>query len=95
MTKFRSAISRTLPLLLALSVFSLTASALDLGQAKAQKLVKETASGYLVAVKPSAEVNALIKKINAGRKAQYQKIAKKQGTSLATVEKLAGQKLSK
>ncbi len=95
MTKFRSAISRTLPLLLALSVFSLNASALDLNQARAQKLVKETASGYLVAVKPSAEVNALIKKINAGRKAQYQKIAKKQGTSLATVEKLAGQKLSK
>ncbi|MCP4008427.1 MAG: DUF1318 domain-containing protein [Proteobacteria bacterium] len=95
MTKFRSAISRTLPLLLALSVFSLNASALDLNQAQAQKLVKETASGYLVAVKPSAEVNALIKKINAGRKAQYQKIAKKRGTSLATVEKLAGQKLSK
>ncbi len=95
MTKFRSIISRTLPLLLALSVFSLTASALDLDQAKAQKLVKETASGYLVAVKPSAEVNALIKKINTGRKVQYQKIAKKQGTSLATVEQLAGQKLAK
>ena len=95
MTKFRNIISRTLPLLLALSLFSLPASALDLDQAKAQKLVKETSSGYLVAVKPSAEVDALIKKINAGRKAQYQKIAKKQGTSLATVEQLAGQKLTK
>ncbi len=95
MTKSRSIISRTLPLLLALSLFSLPVSALNLDQAKAQKLVKETGSGYLVAVKPSAEVNALIKKINAGRKAQYQKIAKKQGTSLTTVEQLAGQKLTK
>jgi len=95
MTKFRNIISRTLPLLLALSLFSLPTSALDLDQAKAQKLVKETPSGYLVAVKPSAEVDALIKKVNAGRKAHYQKIAKKQGTSLATVEQLAGQKLAK
>jgi uncharacterized protein YdbL (DUF1318 family) len=95
MTKFRSLVSRTLPLLLVLSLFSLPVSALNLDQAKAQKLVKETSSGYLVAVKPSAEVDALIKKVNAGRKAHYQKIAKKQGTSLATVEQLAGQKLAK
>jgi uncharacterized protein len=83
------------PLLLALSLFAMPASALDLGQAKSQGLVKETVSGYLTAVKPSAEVNALVKNINAGRKAEYQRIAKKRGTSLTAVEQLAGKKLVK
>ena len=83
------------PMLLALSLFAVPASALDLGQAKNQGLVKETVSGYIAAVKPSAEVNALVSKINAGRKAEYQRIAKKRGTSLTAVEQLAGQKLVK
>ena len=95
MIKFKNTISHALPVLLTLVLFSLPVSALNLDEAKAQKLVKETPSGYLTAVKPSAEVDTLIKKINAGRKAQYQKIAKKQGTSLATVEQLAGKKLAK
>lgn len=84
-----------LPVLLALALVALPASALNLDQAKSKKLVTETGSGYLVAVKHSSDVDALVKKVNAGRKAQYQKIAKKQGTSLATVEKLAGKKLTK
>lgn len=83
------------PLLLVLTLFALPASALDLGQAKSQGLVKETVSGYLAPVKPSAEVNALVKKINTGRKAEYQKIAKKRGTSLSAVEQLAGKRLTK
>ena len=96
MNTFRNTFRRALSISwLALALFSLPASALNLDQAKAQNLVKETPGGYLVAVKPSTEVDALIKKINAGRKAQYQKIAKKQGTSLKTVEQLAGQKLTK
>ena len=97
--KFKNPFSRALPALsilsLALALVALPVSALNLDQAKAQKLVKETPGGYLVAAKPSADVDALIKKINAGRKAQYQKIAKKQGTSLQAVEQLAGQKLTK
>jgi uncharacterized protein YdbL (DUF1318 family) len=40
-------------------------------------------------------VNALVKNINAGRKAEYQRIAKKRGTSLTAVEQLAGKKLVK
>jgi len=83
------------PAFLVLALFALPASALNLGQAKSQGLVKETASGYLVAVKPSGEVNALVSKINAGRKAEYQRIAKKNGTPLSAVEQLAGQKLTK
>ena len=61
----RSALSAfILSLLLALPAF-----ALDLGDAKARGLVGETAAGYLGAVKPSAEVNTLVKDINAQRKA--------------------------
>ena len=83
------------PVLLALALFAMPASALDLAQARAQGLVKETPSGYLTVVKPSGEVNKLVKNINAGRKAEYQRIAKKNGTPLATVEQLAGKRLTK
>jgi uncharacterized protein YdbL (DUF1318 family) len=95
MKKFKHNLTRTLAALLMLSLFTLSASALTLDQARNQKLVKETASGYLVAVKPSAEVNALVKKVNAGRKSAYQKIAKKQGAPLSAVEQGAGKKLNK
>ena len=83
------------PVLLALALFAMPASALDLAQARAQGLVKETPSGYLTVVKPSGEVNNLVKNINAGRKAEYQRIAKKNGTPLSTVEQLAGKLLTK
>ena len=83
------------PVLLALALFAMPASALDLAQARAQGLVKETPSGYLTVVKPSGEVNNLVKNINAGRKAEYQRIAKKNGTPLSTVEQLAGKRLTK
>ena len=83
-----------IPALLVLGLFAIPASALDLSQAKAQGLVKETASGYLVAAKPSAEVNNLVNTINSGRKAEYQRIANKNGTPLSTVEQLAGKRLT-
>ena len=86
---------RKLMFLAVLVLFSAPAAALNLEQAKAQGLVKETANGYLAVVKPSGEVDELVKKINAGRKSEYQKIAKKRGTSLEAVELLAGQKLTK
>ena len=74
-------------------LFALPAAALDLNQAKSQGLVKENKNGYLVAVEKTDEVNDLVRKVNAGRKAEYQKIAKKRGTTLEAVELLAGQKL--
>ncbi len=84
----------TAPVFLVLALFALPASALNLSEAKAQGLVQETASGYLVAVKPSDEVNALVSKINEGRKAEYQRIADKRGTPLSAVEQQAGKKLT-
>jgi uncharacterized protein len=73
-------------------LMSLPAFALDLGSAKSQGLVGETSSGYIAAVKPSGEVNALVADINKQRKAHYQKIAGKNNISLQAVEVRAGQK---
>ena len=68
--------------------------ALDLQSAKNKGLVGETPSGYLAAPSgtASAEVKALMKDINAKRKAKYTEVAAKVGKSLAIVEQLAGQK---
>jgi len=78
---------------LALSLLMvLPALALDLGEAKSGGLVGETNSGYLAAVKPSAEVDKLVVTINSKRKTHYQQIAKKNNISLQAVEVRAGQK---
>lgn len=66
--------------------------ALDLQGAKGQGLVGETASGYLVAVHSSPEVQQLLDTINGKRKAHYQQISKRNKTTLAAVEQLAGKK---
>jgi len=66
--------------------------ALDLQAAKAQGLVGETLTGYLAPVKATPEVQQLVKTINTKRKAQYKKIAQRNGTSLQAVEQLAGKK---
>ena len=96
MTKFKQKSLAFLVLIaVSLTVVSLPAAALNLDQARSQGLVKETSSGYVKVVKPSAEVNALAKKVNTGRKAEYQRIAKKNGTSIKAVEQLAGKRLAK
>lgn len=76
---------------LVLLLASTSAFALDLGQAKAQGLVGETTSGYLAVVVSSPEAEEVVNIINAQRRAQYQSIAEKNGTSLSAVEALAGQ----
>ncbi|MDH4317398.1 MAG: YdbL family protein [Desulfobulbaceae bacterium] len=71
----------------------LPAFAMELQDAKDQGLVGETTTGYLEAVNtPTSEVRALIEEINRKRKDQYQKIAEKNRTPLATVESMAGDK---
>ena len=66
--------------------------AIDLSTAKTQGLVGETPSGYLApVVAPTPEVATLIADINAKRKSHYQNIATKNGTSLAAIEKVAGE----
>lgn len=88
----RNTIQRLLgTLVLALGI-ALPAYALELGQAKQDGLVGETNTGYIAAVKSSAEVDALVADINRQRKAQYQKIAEKNAITLQAVEARAGLK---
>ena len=91
----KNVISRVLPIIVALSLFTSAAFALDLATAKSQGMVKETASGYLIAVKKSGDVTALVKDINNRRKAAYQKLAKETGAPLAAVEQRAGERATK
>ncbi len=80
-------------LLILLTGFSLSAFALDLDTAKSQGLVGERPDGYLGVVHGgSAEAAALVKDINAKRRAVYVDIAGKRGTSIGAVEVTAGQK---
>lgn len=82
--------------LAAVLVVTLTvnAFAMDLSAAKGQGLVGERPDGYLGAVAAGrADVQALVNDINAQRRAQYQALAQRNGTSLAAVEQVVGQKL--
>lgn len=70
-----------------------SAWALSLDEAKAKGQVGEKASGYLGAVTGgNAEVQALVSDINQKRRQAYEEIAKRNGTSLNSVETLAGEK---
>lgn len=67
--------------------------ALSLEEAKAKGQVGEKASGYLGAVtEGDADVQALVSDINQKRRQAYEDIAKRNGTSLNSVETLAGEK---
>ena len=61
--------------------------AIDLQEAKNQGLVGEAKTGYLAAVQspPSAEVRTLISGVNAKRKAQFERTAKKTNTTVPQV----------
>jgi len=76
-----------------LTVFVAMASS-SLTQPKADGLIGEQADGYLglVAQNVPADIKKLVAEVNAKRKAGYQKIAAKQGTSLSEVEKVGGNK---
>ena len=68
------------------------AVASPLTQPKADGLIGEQANGYIGLVRQDvpADIKRLVNDVNAKRKAGYQKIAAKQGTSLADVERVGG-----
>lgn len=68
--------------------------ALELDEAKSAGLVGETMEGYLAAVdsSPSSDVAALVKEVNARRRAEYERIAHENGIELTKVEALAAKK---
>ena len=81
-----------LTLLVGLLTVSVAVAESPLTQPKADGLIGEQADGYLglVAQNVPADIKKLIDEVNAQRKAGYQQIAAKQGTSLAAVEQVGG-----
>lgn len=94
--KAKSILYRLLAVMvLSLSVAGLnagTAWSADLHSAKAAGQVGEQPNGYLGIVRNEPGVSALVQSINQQRRAAYQNIARKNGTSLQAVEQLAGRK---
>lgn len=85
---------RFFALTLALIALAGPAFAISLDDARAKGLVGERLDGYVGAVSGAdADVQALINEVNAGRKAEYTKIAAKNGQNLSVVEKLSAGKL--
>lgn len=71
--------------------------ALDLDQARKNKIVGETFSGYIAAIasSPSQEVSDLVKSINDKRKQAYTDIANKTNGNTDSVASVAAEKLIK
>lgn len=82
-------------LFLALWCVVMPVSAVDLGQAKASGQLGEQMDGYLGLVNPGApaDVKGLMNSVNAQRKAQYQRIAAKNGVPVSEVAKMTAQKV--
>lgn len=79
---------------LLISMMSVTVAVAEspLTQPKADGLIGEQADGYLglVTQNAPADIKKLVNEVNAKRKAGYEEIAAKQGTSLTAVEKVGG-----
>ncbi len=84
--------TKILSLAVAMIMLPHMAFALSLNEAKSGGLVGETPSGYLAAVQPSGEVNALVSSINSQRRAEYERIAKQNGQPRSVIESLAAKK---
>lgn len=72
---------------------SVAVAGMSLQAAKSQGLVGERPDGLVGAVKPSAEVEALVAETNSERMKTYNAIAAKNGTAVEKVQAVAGQKL--
>lgn len=81
--------------LLVSTMLSGFALALTLDEAKAQGLVGEKTDGYIGAVvaNPNAEVQALIKSTNDGRRQVYADLAKRNNITIEAVGLLSAEKL--
>lgn len=85
---------RTLVTVMALTLMaSFPAFAIDLQSARASGSVGETVKGYIAAVKPSAEVDALVAEVNAKRRQEYNRISAANGQSLDVVGRIAAEQI--
>lgn len=78
---------------LSFTLFSHSALALTLDDARKQGLVGETLTGYLAPLKQDKETLALVKQINDARSESYQQLADSNNLPVDEVAKMAGQKL--
>ncbi|MCW8876863.1 MAG: YdbL family protein [Kangiellaceae bacterium] len=70
---------------------SFTVAASELTEPKAKGIIGERFDGYLGIVNSApANIKALVKSVNAKRKARYKQIAKKRQQPLSKVELIAG-----
>ena len=86
-------IGRFTTLLLVAALCATTAvSASDLASAKADGWIGEKPDGYIGLVRSDApaDVQTLMREVNAKRRTEYQRIADRQGAPLAEVEKVGG-----
>lgn len=94
----RNPMKSVLAVLAAGALFALSfpgAHAASLDQAKSQGQVCELPTGYLRAAGgASGEVSAMVRDINAKRKAEYSRIANEHGVTPEQVGKLTAQKLN-
>ena len=85
---------RTLAAVMALTLVSaFPAFAIDLQTARANGSVGETVKGYIAAVKPSAEVDALVAEVNAKRRQEYSKISAANGQGVDVVSRIAAEQI--
>lgn len=84
---------RLLTAALALGLFSSSALALTMGEAREQGRVGETLNGYLAPLRQDKETLELVKQINAARSESYQQLADDNNLPVDEVAKMAGQKL--
>lgn len=80
-------------LTLALTLAALPAFALDLQQARGAGLVGEKLDGYVTALQPSPEVNALVAEVNTKRQQEYARISRENGQPANIVAKLAAEQI--
>ena len=79
--------------LLALSLYSVTAQALTLDEARSQGRVGETLTGFIAPITHDKETLALVDRINKARTESYQQLAARNNIAVDDVAKMAGQKL--
>ena len=81
-----------LALALPASAMSLGEAMSALGQAKSSGQLGEKPDGYLGVVKPGGQAEAIASQINQARRAEYHRLAQKNGINVSDVEAIAGKK---
>lgn len=78
---------------LAALLFATPAAALELHDARTGGMIGEKADGYVTALKPAADVNALVDSVNSRRRAEYEKISKQNGQPVNVVGQVAAEQI--